>query len=409
MIILILGLNHAPEPVGIGPYTAEMARSLVRAGHEVTVVCGKPYYPFWKVDAAYAGGGVRTSIEDGVRIVRLPIYVPANPSGQQRLLHHSSFAVRAQPAMIAEARRRRPDIIIGVAPSLISMTAARVTAKLFKAKLWLHVQDFEVEAAFATGLLNPAGLVGRAARRFERYSLSADRISTISPQMCAKLVERGIEADRVVEFRNWADIDHIRPLDTPSSLREEWGIEQSHVALYSGNMANKQGIEIIVEAARLLTSRSDLLFAICGSGPHRDRLVAAAAGLGNVRFFDLQPVARLSGLLGIATVHMLPQIAGAADLVLPSKLTNILASGRPVVATAEIGTGLAQEVEGCGVVTAPGDAAAFAQAIIDLIDDPERCATLGRAARTRAEDRWSQDRILERFEGQLRSLGEEDN
>lgn len=404
MIILILGLNHAPEPVGIGPYTAEMARSLARAGHEVTVVCGKPYYPFWKVDAAYAGGGVRTSVEDGVRIVRLPIYVPVNPSGQQRLLHHASFATRAQSTMIAEAWRRRPDVIIGVAPSLISMTAARVTAKLFKAKLWLHVQDFEVEAAFATGLLNPAGLIGRAARRFERFSLSADRISTISPQMCAKLVERGIAADRVIEFRNWADINHIRPLEAASPFREEWGIEQSHVALYSGNMANKQGIEIIVEAARLLKSRSDLLFAICGSGPHRDRLVAAAVGLTNVRFFDLQPVARLSDLLGIATVHLLPQIAGAADLVLPSKLTNILASGRPVVATAEAGTGLAQEVEGCGVITAPGDTGAFASAIIDLIDDPLRCAMLGRSARTRAEDRWSQDRILGRFEAQLRSL-----
>ncbi|SFS10885.1 WcaI family glycosyltransferase [Sphingomonas jatrophae] len=406
MNILILGLNYAPEPVGIGPYTTGMATALAEAGHRVTVVAGKPYYPAWKVDPAFAGGGVRRTVEDGVRVVRVPIYVPANPNGRRRLLHHASFALRAQPEMLAEAKRAKPDLVIAIAPSLIGTVAARTTARAFGAKLWLHIQDFEVEAAFATGLLSEQGMAARAARAFERWSVAADRISTISPQMCAKLRALGVSEGKIVEFRNWASLDRIRPLEGPSPYRAEWGIDRPHVAFYSGNIANKQGIEIIVDAARLLARRRDLMFVVCGEGPNRERLIEAARGQDNIRFFDLQPMERLSDLLGMATVHLLPQIAGAADLVLPSKLTNMLASARPVIATAEAGTGLAQEVDGVGIVTRPEDAAGFAAAIEQLIDDPARCAALGAAARLRAEERWSKARILARFEQQVREAVE---
>ncbi|HZF46892.1 MAG TPA: glycosyltransferase, partial [Sphingomonadaceae bacterium] len=177
----------------------------------------------------------------------------------------------------------------------------------------------------------------------------------------------------------------------------EWNITTPHVALYSGNIANKQGIELVIEAARLLQSRDDLTFVICGEGPNRARLEAEAAALPNMRLHDLQPRERLGELLGMATVHLLPQLAGAADLVLPSKLTNMLASGRPVVATADPGTGLADEVDGVGMVTPPGDAAAFAGAIASLVDDPESAARLGKAARERAEQRWSRKAILRGF------------
>ena len=404
MNVLILGLNYAPEPVGIGPYTRGMAVALADAGHCVSVVCAKPYYPAWRTDPAFAGGGTRRSIEDGVNVIRLPIYVPAHPSGLRRVLHHASFATRALPTLLREGKRRRPDVVIGIAPSLISLPAARLAAHRFGAKLWLHIQDFEVEAAFATGLLSPTGMLARLARGVELWSLRADRISTISSQMCAKLIERGVSPEKVVEFRNWASIEEVRPLARPSILRARWGIEQPHVALYSGNIANKQGIDIVVEAARLLAHRRDILFAIAGNGPNRAALVDAAQGLDNVRFFDLQPAALLTELLGLASVHLLPQIAGAADLVLPSKLTNMLASGRPVVATAATGTGLAQEVEGCGLLTPPGDAAAFAAAIAHLIDDQTLGAELGRAARERAEKRWSRMRILAGFEATLRRL-----
>jgi colanic acid biosynthesis glycosyl transferase WcaI len=127
-----------------------------------------------------------------------------------------------------------------------------------------------------------------------------------------------------------------------------------------------------------------------------------AAGLSNISFHDLQPAGRVGELLALASVHLLPQIAGAADLVLPSKLANMLFSGRPVVATALPGTGLYGEVDGCGINTPPGDAPAFAAAIAALLDDQARAEALGQAARRRGLDRWSQDAVIDRLAGLLR-------
>lgn len=407
MKILVIGINYAPELVGIGPYTAGMSQYLARAGHSVTVICAKPYYPQWKVNPDYAKSGRLTSDEYGVRIVRVPTYVPSQPNGMRRLLHHMSFTVRAEMAMLSETRRSQPDVVIGIAPSLISVIVARDAAKRTGAKLWLHIQDFEVEAAFATGLLRDKGLLARVAKRFELWAIQSDLVSTISPQMCQKLVEKGVPSERVIEFRNWTNINNLSAPTGSSAYRTEWNIDRPHVALYSGNIANKQGIEIIIEAAKRLTHRHDLMFVVCGEGANRKRLKEQAAGLDNIRFFDLQPVERLPELLGMASIHLLPQIAGAADLVLPSKLTNMLASGRAVVATALQGTGLAAEVEGCGLVTPPGDAAAFADAIETLLDDDTARAIYGRAARVRAEEHWSRDAILDRFNTRLQQVGQQ--
>ncbi|HET8611545.1 MAG TPA: WcaI family glycosyltransferase [Sphingomonas sp.] len=405
MRILVVGLNYAPELVGIGPYTAGTVRALIEAGHEIEVIAGKPYYPAWKTDAAFDGGLYRKSREGGAPVTRCAHYVPARPSGAKRILHHLSFAAAALPQAIRAARRFRPDLVFTVAPSMIAVPAARIAARIARAPLWIHVQDFEVEAAFATGLVDGGGMAAKLARRFEAAQLAAaDRVSTISPQMGSKLRDKGVAEERIVEFRNWADVDRVRPLESESAYRAEWGVERPHVALYSGNIANKQGIEIVVEAARLLRRRRDLQFVICGQGPNRARLAEATAELDNVMLRDLQPTERLGELLGLADVHLLPQIVGAADLVLPSKLTNMLASGRPVVATAAPGTGLADEVEGCGIVTPPGDARAFAEAIERLIDDPGELARLGRAARARAEERWSRAGVLGRFTADLDRL-----
>ena len=170
------------------------------------------------------------------------------------------------------------------------------------------------------------------------------------------------------------------------------------MALYSGNIANKQGLETIIEVARQLDARPDLTFVICGEGPNSRELQRRAEGMRNIRFFDLQPRARLGELLNLATIHVLPQIAEAADLVLPSKLTNMLASGRPVVAMARRGTGLAREVEGAGLLVPPGDAEALVEAIERLMDSPELHKELSLAARRRAEERWSSKAILGNIE-----------
>lgn len=211
--------------------------------------------------------------------------------------------------------------------------------------------------------------------------------------------------ERIVEFRNWANLTRVKPMPVGSSpLKAALGITTEYVALYSGNLANKQGLEILPEIARKLSHRDDLTIAVCGDGPMREPLEKMSADLPMIRFFPLQPMERLSDLLGIADVHLLPQIAGAADLVLPSKLTNMLASGRPTIATTEADTALGQEVENCGVVVPPGDAVRLANALESLIAAPQKRAEMGAAARQRAIERWDMDAILYRLKSQFEDL-----
>ena len=411
MKLLILGINFAPEMVAIGLYSTGLAEAMAEAGDQVEVVTAQPYYPAWKLMAGYPRFlWSQETLPSGVRIVHCPHYIPARPTALRRILHHATFALTALPVMLWKTASLRPDVVFVVEPALIPAPIGWLASKLCGAKSWLHVQDLEVEAAFATGLLAEQGRAGRLARAFNRWiHRRFDRVSSISPAMLDKLRDLGVPQDRLFELLNWAKLDVVTPLKRPSAYREEFGITTPHVALYSGNIANKQGLEILPEVARRLAQRTDLTFVICGDGPFVPELRRRAEGLANIRFFPLQPIERLGEMLGLASVHLLPQIAGVADLVLPSKLTNMLASGRPVVATAAPGTALHHAIEGCGLAVMPGDDAAMAQALTAVLDDPLAYEARCRLARDRAVDRWDADRILARFRQEALSLAQDIN
>lgn len=401
--ILIVGPNYAPEPIGVGPCTTGMAETLAQAGYEVRVVCGVPSYPHWKVTSRYQRLRIWRTVENGVRVIRLPYYVPSVPTTIRRVVHLLSFAVLALLIVGVLMVRRRPDAMVAIIPSALAAAGASICAKLFRLPLWVHVQDLEAEMAIATGQIGRSLWVKGLAQVVQRLALRGDRVSSISPAMCRHLAMARASPQGIVEFPNWARPD-VTPIERPSSYRVEWQIARPFVALYSGNIAAKQGVEIIAQAARLLAHRDDLMFVICGDGPRRQELVDSVGDCDNVRFFDLQPAERLGDLLGLATIHVLPQIAGVADLVLPSKLPNMLASGRPVVATVAPNTDLGRELSDCGLIVPPHDAPAFADAIIRLIEDAPLRARLGENAQARAAARWNKQAILEGFERELSAV-----
>jgi colanic acid biosynthesis glycosyl transferase WcaI len=167
-------------------------------------------------------------------------------------------------------------------------------------------------------------------------------------------------------------------------------------------MGLKQGLELLGETARDISgSDPGICFVFGGEGPAREQLEALCAGLPNVRFLGLQPSERLNDWLGLADVHLLPQRADVADLVMPSKMTGMLASGRPVLATALSETGVANALQQSGIVVPPGDRAAFVAALRELALNSELRKRLGAAARAQAESTLARDGILLAFECQL--------
>ena len=414
-----------------------MATWLAEQGHEVRVVTARPYYPQWRVEDGFKGWLYRKDAQTApntaaifrhrsigtVVVYRCALWVPAKPSGLKRLLHLSSFALCSFPIMLWQIFWR-PDVVWVVEPALICAPAALITARASGGRAWLHVQDYEVDAAFDLGLLRGV-LARRLVSGLERWLMHRfDRVSTISQRMLARALAKGVASERVVFFPNWVAMSGLGAGDSGQSKFRQGGYrtelriaDDAVVALYSGNMGEKQGLETLAQVASLCyrypsppphlhhgEGQKNLVFVFCGNGSGRADLVAMCDGLPNVRFLDLQPLERLVELLAMADIHLLPQRADAADLVMPSKLTGMLASGRPVIATAHIGTELANVVINCGLVVPPEQPQAFADAITKLLQDAPLRAQLGAAGRKYAEMNLDRDSVLRRFETELTTL-----
>jgi colanic acid biosynthesis glycosyl transferase WcaI len=404
MKILLYSANFAPEPVGIGKYSGEMAAWLAAQGHSVRVVCAPPYYPDWKLDPSYRFMRRWRETWQGVDVWRAPIWVPHKPDGLSRIVHLLSFALNSLPLMLWQVLWR-PDVVFTVAPALMCAPTGKLVAWLSGAKSWLHIQDFEVDVAFQMGLLKGKRLQA-AVLRTERWLYRRfDVLSSISGAMVKRLQSRGGEGCRAELLPNWVDMAHITPLQNASPYRAELGIGvDTKVALFSGTLGSKQGLMVIPQAAQHLLARKDILLVICGDGAMKAQLQQAAQQLPNLLLLPLQPFERLGDLLGLADMHLLPQSPEAEDLVLPSKLSGMLASGRPVIATCHAGTEIAQVVAECGLQVPPGDGTALAAAIEQLSDDATARILMGKAARRYAEAHLSRESVLKQLEAQLTDL-----
>jgi colanic acid biosynthesis glycosyl transferase WcaI len=289
----------------------------------------------------------------------------------------------------------RPSLVLVIEPTAFCIPAAAITAWLSGARSWLHVQDFEMDAGFAVGMLKSNRLRDLLTALEMKLLLGFNRVSTISSKMLDRLHDKGFPATRSILFPNWVDTNRIFPTGVPSPLRDELGIpREAVVAIYSGTMGRKQGLEILAAVADRLATNSNIQFVFCGEGPFRETLASLSAQLPNVRWLPLQPLDRLNDLMNLADIHLLPQCAEIADLVMPSKLTGILASGRPLVTTAAAGTQLALAVQDCGLRVPADDAAAFAAAIARLAEDAALRTQLGQNARKCAEMTLDKGKVL---------------
>jgi colanic acid biosynthesis glycosyl transferase WcaI len=363
--ILIHAMNFYPELIGVGKYLGELAFGLAERGHRVEVIAAPPHYPEWTVREAYRGWWYRWEEIRGVRALRCPL-VTGNGVGVWRLLAPLSFAAFAAPAVFYRILRTRPDVAMCVEPTLFSAPATLLAGKLVGARTVLYVQDLEVDAAFQVGHLK-SGWIRSLALRWEQALLRRfDLTVTISQRMREALLRKGAAPESTVILRNWVDLAAIQPLsrEARNPYRDAWAIpDEAFVVLYSGQMGKKQALNVVLDAAARCLDQPRLRFVFVGDGPAKAELIESYGHLPNVSFHPLQPAERLNELLNLADLHILPQIRAAADLVLPSKLGGMLASGRPVLATVDADTELARLLDGVALRVAPEDSVALAETI----------------------------------------------
>lgn len=412
MNALIYGLNYYPEPTGCGKYTGEMACWMARQGHDMEAICGLPHYPQWELDTTYSDGRGRVEVVEGVRVERAAHHIPSADAlgAKARIKLETSFTLSAARYWLPRLfRRRKPDVVIAITPPMQIGVWPLLYGWVRRVPWILHVQDLQVDAAIRLNMLN-GGVFGRFLYWVEGFLLRhATRVSTITEAMRQRIIEKGVPPERVWLCPNWADVQSVRPGPRDNDFRRSLDIaDDTLVVLYAGNMGEKQGLDIVLEAAKRCVGDKRLLFLMVGDGGAKARLQRQAQNmdLANVRFLPLQPLEKLSDMLAAGDIHLVVQKREAADLVMPSKLTNIVASGRACVATADAGTALHEVVDGhqTGCVIPPDDAQALTDAVCKLADDADLRAACGRNARLYAEEYLDKIRILSAFEGQLQTL-----
>jgi colanic acid biosynthesis glycosyl transferase WcaI len=410
MRILIYSLNFHPELTGIGKYSGELAEWLAKKNHEVRVITAPPYYPNWKIGDGYKSWVWRFERLSKVSIWRCPVWIPARPSGTKRILHLLSFAFSSIPIALLQIFWR-PNVVLVVEPPLFAAPLALFLAKICRSNSILHIQDYEIDAAFELGMLKGVKLKNFVLHLESALMRNFDVVSTISNSMLSKAKSKKVDSKKLLIFPNWVDVtafDISISDEERLAYREHLGIPQDNIiALYSGNMGAKQGLESLAELAIMCNSNSNLdsvFFVFCGSGVGRDMLFERTRNLKNVKFLDLQPADLLPKFFNMIDIHLLPQRAGVADLVMPSKLTGMLASGRPVLASANAGTELANVLDGLGVVVEPGNLKALFDEFMKLCGDSGLRSRLGVAGRTYAQKNLDREKLLFEFEKYLLKL-----
>ena len=408
--ILFIGYNFSPELTGIGKYSGEMMHWLAQEGHHCCVFTAYPYYPYWKVQEPYRKNRFwykkeTKHYESGGRlnIIRCPMYVPNKPNGLKRMLLDTSFSISALLGSTPILFQKKFDWVITVAPSFQLGLIGVFQKKIRGAKHLYHIQDMQIEAAQDLGIIKSNNLL-KMLYKVEHYIFqNTDVISSISEGMIDRI---GKKAHKPISlFPNWTETNNFFPIKEKGQLKEKFGFKlNDYVVLYSGAIGEKQGLEAILETAKALNSHRNLQFIICGTGPYKEILKnkAERMELDNVSFMPLQPKEEFNTFLNMADMHLIIQKEKASDLVMPSKLTTILAVGGLALITANAKSTLHKVV--CkyrmGLLVSAENQEALNTGILEAYLNTNN-HNIKQAARTYAEQHLAIDNIMHSFNNRL--------
>ncbi|BAZ05587.1 glycosyltransferase family 4 protein [Calothrix sp. NIES-3974] len=406
MRILIYSYNYHPEPIGIAPLMTELAEGLVNRGHQVRVVTAMPNYPQRQVYEDYRGKFFVTEYKNGVKIQRSCVWIRPQPNLLDRILLDGSFVMTS---LLPALNGWRPDIIFTTSPSLPGCIPASFLGSFFGCPVVLNLQDILPDAAIHVGLLKNKLLI-KIFSALEKFAYrAATKISVIADGFVDNLREKGVDPEKIVQIPNWVDVNFIRPgAKQGNPFRITHNLEDKFVVMYSGNIALTQGLETVVKAASKLRHIPEIAFVIVGEAKGLERLQqeCLACGADNVLLLPFQPREKLPEMLSAANVGLVVQKKNVISFNMPSKIQVLLASGSAIVASVPDSGTAAKAIRqsGGGVVVAPENPEALAQAIINLYENPELVNSLGYNSRKFAVENYSFDAALNQYEALFEEL-----
>ena len=392
-----------------GPRFNVMARAWADAGHDVTVIAGQVNYASGEKPEDLRGALFHEEYDGPVRVLR--VYTPSTyHSGYVgRALSLGGFAVSAALAL---ARSPEADVVLVTSPPLTVGLPAMV-ARARGERVVFEVRDLWPESAVATGVLSESGLLTRALYALEAASYRvSDHIVALTPAIAEDIERRGFAAPgQVSMLPNGADDKMIdRPLDEARRriIRERHGWTGKFVVLYPGAHGLANALWQLVEAAKLLEHREDIVLAAVGDGARKEALMEMASSLGVAgRMSWLDPVGRDEIVDVIDAADCVAAVLMRTDTfktVYPNKIFDAMARARPTLLAIDGVARALVEGAGAGVFVEPERPAKLAAAIEALADDPELCERMGAAGRSLVIDRFDRRQLSSAYEELLSSL-----
>lgn len=403
MNLVVLTPHFAPDVAPTGNVITRIVEELVERGNRIEVITALPWYRGHSVEEGWGGRLVRHEDTSWGHIVRIHPF-PTTDKRQiaRRLAAFAGFSALAT----ALGRKGEADGVLAVSPPLTLGLAGLAVARARRAPFVFNVQDIFPDIAIELGVLaNP--LAVKAASRAERYCYEhASAITVLADDLHDNVAAKTSDPSKVHVIPNFVDTEWIRPLSRENDYRTRFELQGKTVVMYAGNVGLSQSLDIVIEAAAALAYEPDVVFVVNGQGAKRDEIRQQARGLTNVVFVDMQPHETLPEVLAAADIHLVPLRKGLARSSVPSKTYSILAAGRPLIASVDLGSEVARIVEasGAGLAVPPDDAEALTKAIRRLLDAPEETHSMGEAGRRFVERHVSPTAVASEYEELFASL-----
>ena len=302
----------------------------------------------------------------------------------------------------------RHDAVIIYSPPLTFAITGFVIRLIRRTPFVLNVQDLYPQTPIQLGLLRNRLLI-RFSNWLERFAYKrANRIIVHSDDNLQHVVNVSKQPDKTASISNWVDTDSILPSNRDNSFRREHDAGARIVVSFAGVMGFAQGLDAVVDAARILFARTDIRFLLIGDGVIKARLEQRVheLGLSNVTMLPMQTSAVYGDILAASDICLVSLTPELKTPVVPAKLQSIMAAGRPVIASVDARTGVPEIIKQarCGVVTDPSDPKALATAIEKLADEPETRAAMGAGGRDFALEHYSLDTAIDRYVAELEQI-----
>ena len=386
MRILYVSQYFPPEIGAPAVRVSELARRWREWGHDVRVLTGFPNHPEGVVPPEYRSKLRRFVMEEtwrGVPVYRTWLYPAPNRGVVRRSASFLSFGASA--ALRGALLGFHPEVVIGTSPQLLCAGAARLIAKRFGARFVFEVRDLWPESLFAVGAAEPSSLLYRGLASMANWLYkSADQIIAVTDSSRDEISSKGIPANKVAVVRNGVDVDAFSAEPPARSGR--------FTVSYIGAIGMAHALETALDAAALLRHEPEIRFVFVGGGAQREALQRKAreANLENVEFRGPRPWTEIPQILSesdACLVHLAK--TPLFETVLPSKMFEAMAAGRPIILGVRGEAQRLLEEAGAGLAIEPESAEQLRDAVMTLYRDRELSQTLGRSGRLYAKQEAS--------------------